>query len=117
MKHGEAPWFLMWSSALLFAFGMFWAWLVDIGAARTVMVLDTPVQSALLVGAGILGTILGQLGMRWPWRHHVRAAKEMLATDATPRAMTSDETTDRTGHAIPSAGSGEARHPGPPFSP
>ncbi len=63
----------MWSSALLFAFGMFWAWLVDIGAATTVTVLDMPVRSALLVGAGVFATVLGQLGVLWAWRRYVRA--------------------------------------------
>jgi len=49
MKHGEAPWFLMWSSALLFAFGMVWAWLLNIGVARTVTILDAPEQTVAAV--------------------------------------------------------------------
>ena len=76
MEHGEAPSFLMWCSALLFAFGMLWAWLADIGAAKTVTILDMPVRSALLVGAGAFGTVLGQLGMLWAWRRYVRATEE-----------------------------------------
>jgi hypothetical protein len=51
MKHGEVPWFLMWLSALLFAFGMVWAWLVGVGAAKTVTILDMPVRAAILIGA------------------------------------------------------------------
>lgn len=78
MKHGEVPWFLMWCSALLFAFGMVWAWLLSMGAAKTVTILDMPVRSALLVGAGVLGTILGQFGMLWAWRRYVRATEDDL---------------------------------------
>ncbi len=73
MKHGEAPWFLIWCSPLLFAFGMAWAWLASISAAKTVTILDMPVRSALLVGAGVFGTVLGQLGVLWAWRRYVRA--------------------------------------------
>lgn len=70
MKHGEAPWFLMWCSALLFAFGMGWAWVVNISAAA---ILDMPMRSAFLVGAGVFGTVLGQFGMLRAWRRYVRA--------------------------------------------
>lgn len=75
MKQGEAPWFLMWSSALLFAFGMVWGWLVATGAAKTVTILDIPVRSSLLVGAGVLGTVLGQFGMLRAWRRYMRATE------------------------------------------
>jgi hypothetical protein len=75
-KPGEAPWFLMWCSAWLFAFGMVWAWVANIGAARSALVIDMPVRSALLVGAGVLGVVLGQLGMLWAWQRYVRATKE-----------------------------------------
>lgn len=77
MKHGEAPWFLMWSTALLYAFGMFWAWVVDLVLAMTVTVLDIPARSALLVGAGVLGILLGQSGMLLAWRHYVRATEDV----------------------------------------
>ncbi len=100
MKHGEAPWFLMWSSALLFSFGMVWAWLADIGAAKTVAVLDTPVRSALLIGAGALGTILGQFGMLLAWRRYMRATEETTACRA------GSEIIGRA--AAPSATTGEA---------
>lgn len=76
MKHGEVPWFLMWCSALLLAFGMVWAWLLGMGAATTVTILDMPARSALLVSAGVLGTILGQFGMLWAWRRYVRATED-----------------------------------------
>ncbi|MGQ0722845.1 MAG: hypothetical protein ACT4PE_14940 [Candidatus Eiseniibacteriota bacterium] len=36
-------------------------------------ILDTPTRSALLLGAGVLGTVLGQFGMLWAWRRYVRA--------------------------------------------
>ncbi|MBI4254629.1 MAG: hypothetical protein HY616_06110 [Candidatus Rokubacteria bacterium] len=90
VKHGEAPWFLMWSSALLFAFGMVWAWLADIGAARSAMVLDLPARSTLLVGGGVLGTVLGQSGMLWAWRRYVRATENDLRPGArsSPRSET-----------------------------
>jgi len=73
MRHGEAPWFLIWCSPLLFAFGMAWAWLASISAAKAVTILDMPVRSAFLVGAGVLGTILGQFGMLRAWRRYARA--------------------------------------------
>ncbi len=88
MKQGEAPWFLMWSSALLFAFGMVWGWLVAIGAAKTVTILDTPVRSSLVIGAGVLGTVLGQFGMLRAWRRYVRATEGDLqpAVHSTARS-------------------------------
>ena len=110
MKHGEAPWFLMWCSALLFAFGMVWAWLVNIGTAKTVTILDTPVRSALLVGAGTLGTLLGQLGMLLAWRRYVRATQDVAP--CRPRS----ESISRPDCATPSA-TGKARHPGATPSP
>jgi hypothetical protein len=76
MRRGEAPWFLMWCSALLFAFGMIWAWLISISAAQAVTIVDMPLCSALLVGAGVLGTILGQFGMLRAWRRYVRTAED-----------------------------------------
>ncbi len=105
MKQGDAPWFLMWSSGLLFTFGLVWAWLVDICLAQTVTVLDMPVRSALLVGAGTLGTILGQLGMLLAWRRYVRATQEVATCHA------GSESIDRPGRAAPSATTREARHP------
>ena len=108
MKHGEVPWFLMWCSALLFAFGMVWAWLLSMGAAKTVTILDAPVRSALLVGAGVLGTILGQFGMLWAWRRYVRATEDAASWPAGSEII---------GHATPSATTGEARHPGAHSSP
>jgi hypothetical protein len=109
MKQGEAPWFLMWSTGLLFAFGMVWGWLA-IGAARTVTILDTPVRSALLVGTGILGTVLAQSGVLWAWRRYVYALED-VATDRT-----GSEIIGRASRATPSATTGEARHPGAPSS-
>ena len=52
---------------------MAWAWLASISAAKTVTILDMPVRSALLVGASVFGTVLGQLGVLWAWRRYVRA--------------------------------------------
>jgi len=86
MKQGEAPWFLTWSSALLFAFGMVWGWLVATGAAKTVTILDTPVRSSLLVGAGVLGTVLGQFGMLRAWRRYMRATEGDLQLCSTARS-------------------------------
>ncbi len=119
MKQGEAPWFLMWCGPLLFAFALVWAWLVHICLAQTVTILDMPVRSALLVGAGALGTILGQFGMLWAWRRYVRATEEALAIDATRRAVKWNETKNRSGGAVPSAAGhqdSEARLPGAPSS-
>jgi len=52
---------------------MAWAWLASISAAKAVTILDMPVRSAFLVGAGVLGIILGQFGMLRAWRRYVRA--------------------------------------------
>jgi hypothetical protein len=96
VKHGEAPSFLIWCGPLLFMFGMAWAWLVTAIVAKTITVLDTPARSALLIGAGMLGTIVGQAGVLWTWRQSVgpvddtlrpsdhSAARRQKATDHEP---------------------------------
>ncbi len=100
MKHGDVPWFLMWCSALLFMFGVVWARLLSMAAATTVTIPEMPVRSALLVGAGVFGTILGQFGMLWSWRRYVRATDN----DVRPVA----QSTARTGIAASDEPSSEA---------
>lgn len=75
MKHSDVPPFLMWCGPLLFAFGMAWIYLAT-AAAETVTTLDVPARSALLIGAGMLGTVLGQLGISWAWWCFVRETSE-----------------------------------------
>lgn len=104
MKQGEAPWFLMWCSALLFAFGMVWAWLADIGAAITA-VLDLRLRSTLLIGAGVLGILLGQSGALLAWRRYVRAMEHAAA------CRTASGITGRASRATSSATTGQARDP------
>ncbi len=99
MKHGEVPWFLMWGSALLFTFGMVWAWLAGIGAAMAVTVLEVPMRSALLVGTGVLGTIVGQFGMLRIWRRYVRTtednAEPVVRSTARSAKAAGDDSSDR----------------------
>lgn len=94
MKQGEAPWLLMWSTGLLFAFGMVWEWLAAIGAAKTVTILDGPVRAALLVDAGVLGTLVAQLGMLRAWRRYLRAREG----DLRPAGDSTVQTSEAPGH-------------------
>ena len=77
MKPGESPSFLIWCGPLVFTFGMAWVWLVTFAAVNTVTILDMPIRCALLVGTGVLGTILGQLAVLRGWRRYVRATSDI----------------------------------------
>jgi hypothetical protein len=77
MRHGESPSFLIWSGPFVFTFGMAWVWLVTFAAVKIVTILDMPIRCALLVGAGVLGTLLGQLAVLRTWRRYAGATSDI----------------------------------------